>query len=146
MSQALVILGSTLVGILIMLPFDLIRRIKTSIKINELNNRIRKLNEELEQIKHSKESLDKKDEVQYDTNKNNEQYVGDILIKRWLSYDKDYTKVKDFVKELNISETLARILINRNVETIEDAKVFLNPVIDELHNSFNMKGMEATVC
>jgi len=72
MSQALVILGSTLVGILIMLPFDLIRRIKTSIKINELNNRIRKLNEELEQIKHSKESLDKKDEVQYDTNKNNE--------------------------------------------------------------------------
>jgi len=68
------------------------------------------------------------------------------LIKRWLSYDKDYTKVKDFVKELNISETLARILINRNVETIEDAKVFLNPVIDELHNSFNMKGMEAAVC
>ena len=68
------------------------------------------------------------------------------MIKRWLSYDKDYTKVKDFVKELNISETLARILINRNVETIEDAKVFLNPVIDELHNSFNMKGMEATVC
>ncbi|HHY76885.1 MAG TPA: LapA family protein [Clostridiales bacterium] len=72
MSQALVILGSTLVGILIMLPFDIIRRIKTSIKINELNNRIRKLNEELEQIKQSKESLDKKGGVQYDTNKNNE--------------------------------------------------------------------------
>jgi len=72
MSQALVILGSTLVGILIMLPFDIIRRIKTGIKINELNNRIRKLNEELEQIKHSKELLDKKDEVQYDTNGNNE--------------------------------------------------------------------------
>ena len=68
------------------------------------------------------------------------------MIKRWLSYDKDYTKVKDFVKELNISETLARILINRNVETIEDAKVFLNPVMDELHNPFNMKGMEPAVC
>lgn len=68
------------------------------------------------------------------------------MIKRWLSYDKDYTKVKDFVKELNISEILARILINRNVETIEDAKVFLNPVMDELHNPFNMKGMESAVC
>ncbi|NLM44074.1 MAG: LapA family protein [Clostridiales bacterium] len=69
MSQALVILGSTLVGIIIMVPFDIIRRIKTGIKINELNNRIRKLNEELEQAKSNKESAYKKNEGQYDSNK-----------------------------------------------------------------------------
>lgn len=51
MSQAVVILGSALLGILITLPFDIIKRIKNSIKINELNNRIKKLSEELNQTK-----------------------------------------------------------------------------------------------
>ena len=53
--------------------------------------------------------------------------------------------VKEFIRELNISETLARILINRNIETIEDAEIFLNPIIDELDDPFIMKGMESAV-
>ncbi len=49
LSQAVVILGSALIGILTMLPFDVVRRIKTGIKISELNNKINKLNEKLKE-------------------------------------------------------------------------------------------------
>lgn len=58
MSQAVIILASALFGILIMLPFDIAKRIKHSIKINDLNNRIKKLNEELNMLK-AKESTSK---------------------------------------------------------------------------------------
>jgi len=64
LSQAVVILGSALFGILIMLPFDIVKRIRFNMKINELNNRIKKLNEELdmakETINKTKEGLDMK--------------------------------------------------------------------------------------
>jgi hypothetical protein len=58
MSQAVIILASALFGILIMLPFDIARRIKHGIKINDLNNKIKRLNEELNMLK-VKESTNK---------------------------------------------------------------------------------------
>lgn len=54
LSQAVVILGSALFGILIMIPFDIFRKIKNSIKISELNNQIKKLKDELETLKKDK--------------------------------------------------------------------------------------------
>lgn len=51
LSQAVVILGSALFGILIMIPFDIVKRIKNSMKVSELNSQIKKLNEELETFK-----------------------------------------------------------------------------------------------
>jgi len=66
LSQAVVILGSALFGILIMVPFDIVKRIRFSMKTNELNNKIKKLNEELdmakEAISKSKEGLDLKNQ------------------------------------------------------------------------------------
>ena len=66
LSQAVVILASALFGILIMLPFDMVKRISHSIKTNELNNKIKKLNEELniakETIKNSAIELQTKSE------------------------------------------------------------------------------------
>lgn len=66
LSQAVVILGSALFGILMMLPFDIVKRVRYSMKINELNNKIKKLNEELNVAKEvtSKtfESLDLKNQ------------------------------------------------------------------------------------
>ena len=58
MSQAVIILASALFGILIMLPFDIAKRIKHGIKINDLNNKIKRLNEELNTLK-VKESSNK---------------------------------------------------------------------------------------
>lgn len=67
------------------------------------------------------------------------------MIKRWLAYKKDYSIVDELIEELNISEVLARVLINRNIETVEDAEIFLNPCLDELEDPCLMKGMDLAV-
>lgn len=51
LSQAVVILSSALFGVLIMIPFDIAKRIKHSLKVSELNNQIKRLNDELNSIK-----------------------------------------------------------------------------------------------
>lgn len=51
LSQAVVILGSALFGVLIMIPFDIVKRVKNGMKTSELNNQIKKLNEELNSLK-----------------------------------------------------------------------------------------------
>ncbi|MDD2481478.1 MAG: single-stranded-DNA-specific exonuclease RecJ [Lutispora sp.] len=67
------------------------------------------------------------------------------MIKRWIPYKKDYYILEELIEELNISEVLARILINRNIETVEDAEIFLNPSIDELDDPYMMKEMDVAV-
>lgn len=51
LSQAVVILSSALFGVLIMIPFDIAKRVKHGLKTSELNSQIKKLNEELNSIK-----------------------------------------------------------------------------------------------
>jgi len=67
------------------------------------------------------------------------------LLKKWLAYNKDYSMLNELKEELNISDALARILINRDIKTIEDAEIFLNPDIDELDDPFIMKGIDSAV-
>ena len=50
MSQAVVILCSALVGVLIMLPFDVIRRIKYKFKLKELSGENKRLKDEIKKI------------------------------------------------------------------------------------------------
>jgi len=69
LSQAVVILGSALLGILIMLPFDLARRIKSRIKINELNHKIKKLDEELNLAKSNIQNTIPETQIKNDSNK-----------------------------------------------------------------------------
>ncbi len=57
MSQAVVILCSALVGVLIMLPFDAVRAIKHKLKINELNAENKKLKDELKKLEPKKEEM-----------------------------------------------------------------------------------------
>lgn len=72
LSQAVVILGSALVGLLVMIPFDIVRRIKNSMKISELNNQIKKLNEELNTLKSDTKSytIDDITKIEEEINKN----------------------------------------------------------------------------
>lgn len=51
LSQAVVILGSALFGVLIMVPFDVVKKVKHGMKTSELNNQIKRLNEELNSLK-----------------------------------------------------------------------------------------------
>ena len=61
LSQAVVILSSALIGVLIMLPFDAIRTIKYKFKLKELSGENKKLKEELEKLE--SEKLPKKDAI-----------------------------------------------------------------------------------
>ena len=54
LSQAVVILCSALIGVLIMLPFDVIRRIKYKFKLRELTGENKKLKEELKSLEPEK--------------------------------------------------------------------------------------------
>lgn len=55
LSQAVVILGSALIGILVMVPFDVARRIRNSLKIAELKNKIKNMEQELSILKNNEE-------------------------------------------------------------------------------------------
>lgn len=57
MSQAVVILCSALIGVLIMLPFDAVRTIKHKLKLKELTGENKRLKEELKKLEPKKEAV-----------------------------------------------------------------------------------------
>ncbi|REH56537.1 exonuclease RecJ [Tenacibaculum gallaicum] len=65
---------------------------------------------------------------------------------RWtLKPQPDTNKAKQLAKELSIDTTLAKILVQRGIETFDDAKHFFRPSLNDLHNPFLMKDMEIAV-
>ncbi|XRE43448.1 Single-stranded-DNA-specific exonuclease RecJ [Tenacibaculum discolor] len=65
---------------------------------------------------------------------------------RWtLKPQPDTIKVKQLAKELSINITLAKILVQRGIETFDEAKHFFRPSLSDLHNPFLMKDMEIAV-
>jgi single-stranded-DNA-specific exonuclease len=47
--------------------------------------------------------------------------------------------------ELNISQVLANLLVQRNISTFDEAKEFFRPNLENLHDPFSMKDMEIAV-
>ncbi|WP_437823468.1 single-stranded-DNA-specific exonuclease RecJ [Tenacibaculum mesophilum] len=65
---------------------------------------------------------------------------------RWtLKPQPDTFKVKQLAKELSIDTTLAKILVQRGIETFDEAKHFFRPSLSDLHDPFLMKDMELAV-
>src|SRR5579862_8764571 len=65
---------------------------------------------------------------------------------RWtLSPEPDEALIGQLSKEINISETLAKVLVSRRITTYEQAKEFFRPQFANLHDPFLMDGMEAAV-
>lgn len=62
-----------------------------------------------------------------------------------MPYKRSYSNKNFLKKELNVTDIVARLLINRDVVDIEDAKIFLNPDMKFLHNPYQMAGMSNTV-
>ncbi len=54
-------------------------------------------------------------------------------------------KVEALAKVLNISEANARLLVQRGVETFDEAKNFFRPKLEDLHNPYLMKDMDLAV-
>lgn len=53
--------------------------------------------------------------------------------------------IKKLTDELNISPTLAQLLVNRKIDSYEKARVFFRPDMSDLHDPFLMDGMEKAV-
>lgn len=54
-------------------------------------------------------------------------------------------KVQKLQNELQIDETIATLLIQRGIETYEQAKTFFRPTLNDLHNPYLMKDMDKAV-
>ncbi len=69
-----------------------------------------------------------------------------MVEKRWSIIEGENAKLIDDLKErLQVSETIAKLLINRGVDTFEKAKSFFRPSLDDLHDPFLMEDMEVAV-
>lgn len=66
-------------------------------------------------------------------------------MKKWVPYKRSYNAINSLKKELNISEVLARLLINRGINNTGEAKEFLNPDISQLHDPLKMAGMTKAI-
>ncbi len=52
---------------------------------------------------------------------------------------------KQMAKELQVTEVLCKVMVNRGINNQDDAYNFLNPDINKLHSPFLLKGMEEGV-
>jgi single-stranded-DNA-specific exonuclease len=66
--------------------------------------------------------------------------------KRWVVKKRgDTAVVKQLAGALKVTESLANLMTQRNITTVEEATVFFNPSLDSLHDPFLMKDMNIAV-
>ena len=65
--------------------------------------------------------------------------------KKWECIEVDEEKVNKIVNEYGINTLLAKILVNKNLETKEDIELFLNPTRHDFHDPFLMPDMGKAV-
>lgn len=65
---------------------------------------------------------------------------------RWtLKPKSDPEKVENLAKALDVDQIIASLLVQRGIETFEQAKKFFRPSLDDLHNPLLMKDMDKAV-
>lgn len=57
----------------------------------------------------------------------------------------DFDKVNSLAKSLNVDREIAYLLVQRGIETFDDAKHFFRPSLEHLHDPFLMKDMDKAV-
>jgi len=65
--------------------------------------------------------------------------------KRWKILQADPARVRDLQASLGINEVLCRLLIQRGINTFDEARTFFRPAIKDLHSPWLMKDMEKAV-
>ena len=65
--------------------------------------------------------------------------------KKWNIYQADNDKVNVLQKALNINASICRMLVERGIETFDEAKKFFRPQLSDLHDPWLMKDMEKAV-
>jgi single-stranded-DNA-specific exonuclease len=65
---------------------------------------------------------------------------------KWvLDYDYDEDTVAKIAKELAVPPVMAHVLLNRNIDSFEKARVFFRPDLENLHDPYLMKDMDKAV-
>lgn len=65
---------------------------------------------------------------------------------RWIQkHIPNPTVVSTLQNELNVSEQIAQLLVQRGISSFEEAKTFFRPQLAELHDPFKMKDMDQAV-
>jgi single-stranded-DNA-specific exonuclease len=54
-------------------------------------------------------------------------------------------KIKHLAQALQVEEFVAQLLVQRGIETYEDAKLFFRPSLEHLHDPYLMKDMDKAV-
>lgn len=66
--------------------------------------------------------------------------------KRWvINTPPEWAKIDTLAKDLNCSHVIANLLLQRGVNTAEEAHAFFNPTLNMLHDPFQMKDMDKAV-
>jgi len=66
--------------------------------------------------------------------------------KRWIIKDKaDFPVVRQLAASLGVPESLANLMVQRNITTKDEARAFFNPSLSDLHDPFLMKDMNVAV-
>src|SRR5258705_13113586 len=65
--------------------------------------------------------------------------------KRWKILTADSDKLASLHQSLKINSILCKILIERDIETFEEAKDFFRPSLNSLHSPWLMKDMDKAV-
>jgi single-stranded-DNA-specific exonuclease len=65
--------------------------------------------------------------------------------KRWALKTVDEDKVNHLHEVLKVHPVICRLLVQRGIETYEQAKLFFRPTLQDLHDPFLMKGMSQAV-
>lgn len=65
--------------------------------------------------------------------------------KRWNLVRADENKVRSLHEALKIHPAICRLLVQRGIETFDEAKDFYRPLLQHLHNPFLMKDMQLAV-
>lgn len=60
---------------------------------------------------------------------------------RWRTLTPDQASVQEICSETGVSRLVARLLVLRGISNAADASQFLNPVLDQLHSPYLMRGM-----
>lgn len=67
------------------------------------------------------------------------------MIKKWETYNVDNNEVLNLAQKNNISLLLARVLVNRGINTDEKIRKFLYPTLDDLYDPYMLNDMELAV-
>ncbi len=66
-------------------------------------------------------------------------------VKRWLIKEQNPALSKKFSSSFNISPLVSQLLINRGLESIDQADFFINATLKDLYSPFLMKDMDRAV-